>query len=119
MERTGPLNENDQPTPPPTRDRRSPHRYEMRHYCRHCLTRFEPTPGQFPSSHARYLLHVGQEHKNIPGQSIACGTYCYGREQADEKQHGVKLYGPGSTSLVELVPLIMTYDQLFPEEGDE
>jgi len=91
----------------------------MRHYCRYCRRRLEPTPGQFPSAHARYLLHLGQDHPDIPDPTIACGKHCFGREQPDEHQHGVKLYGPGATSLKELVPLIMSYDQLFPVEGDE
>lgn len=94
------------------------YRYEMLHYCRSCHDRFDPTPGRFPSAHARYVLHCDQEHEDLPSAVLACGKYCSGREQPDEKQHGTKLYGPGSVSLGRLVPLIKTYDELFPEEED-
>ena len=93
-------------------------RYEQRHYCRHCLEMFPPTPGRFPSAHARYILHSDNDHLDMPSAVLACGKYCAGREQADERQHGVKLYGPGSASIKDLVPLIMTYDEAFPEDRD-
>jgi len=87
-----------------------------KHYCRVCTTTVDRTPGPTLSAHTAYVLHMRHVHGADPETNVRCDKYCLGHEQADEKQHGVKLYGPGASRLSRLVPLIRTYEELFPEE---
>lgn len=101
-----------------------------KHYCRSCSAEFHPTVGQVLgiAAHAQYLNHLNEAHpfqdEDEPWKNLRrhgptyCTKHCQGKEQPDEHQHGVRLYGPGAVRLRDLVPLIMTYDQLFPEEED-
>ena len=93
---------------------------EEQHYCRHCEQAFAPTPGKTPSAHVAYVLHSTLHHPvDRPDQiqrALRCDKNCQGHEQPDEKQHGVKLYGPGAARISQIVPPLLTAEEIFGPE---
>lgn len=91
---------------------------ERRHFCRTCTASFDPTPGITPTAHTQAMMHARREHRTTNGINARCDKHCKDREQPDEHQHGVRLYGPGAARLSTVVQIIRTYDELFPPEEE-